>query len=167
MDTRTKLINAADKCLLEKGCHGTCVKAIAEFAGVNHGLVHHYFGSKEDLFIELLKKYFETIKPDSNLSLKKEEDVIGYLKKSIIPSSRIMLEFRSISTHMPKLRTELISLAIELRRSLMDILYIDEDQACLLTGAVLGVGFHSVLEPDINIEKQIKMIVSLLFNNKT
>lgn len=166
MDTKEKLINAADRCLLENGCHATCVKAIAECAGVNHGLVHHYFGSKEQLFIELLKKYFETIKPSPGLSLDSEEDIMDYLKENILPSSRMMLEFRSISFHMPELRREMISMAVELRMSLMNMLQIEEDKAFILMGSVLGFGFHSFLEPSIDIEKHIQQIVSLILNTR-
>lgn len=166
MDAKEKLINAADKCLIEKGSHAACIKMIAETAGVNHGLIHHYFGSKEGLFIELAARYFETIKPDPNIFLDTEEEVINYLKKSIIPSSKIMLEFRAMSFQMPDLRRQLISMAIELRGSLKNLLNIEEEQAFILMGAVLGMGFNSMLEPSVDIEKHIEIIVSLIFNNR-
>lgn len=162
MTAKEKLLDAAEKCLLEKGCHASCVKTIAEVAGVNHGLIHHYYGSKEGLFVELSKKYFETIKPSPLLSLKTEEDVMAYLKEHIIPSSKMMLHFRAMSSHMPGLRKELISMSIELRCSLKDMLGIEEEQALILMGSVLGLGFHSFLEPAIDIENHIQIIVNLI-----
>jgi AcrR family transcriptional regulator len=44
-----KLINAAADLLGEVGPRAMSVRAIADRAGVNHGLVHHYFSGKEGL----------------------------------------------------------------------------------------------------------------------
>lgn len=43
------LIDAAIDLVVEFGPNAVSVRAIAERAGVNHGLVHHYFGSKAAL----------------------------------------------------------------------------------------------------------------------
>jgi len=43
------LIDAATFLLAERGPNAVTVRMIAERAGVNHGLVHHYFGSKQGL----------------------------------------------------------------------------------------------------------------------
>ena len=69
MDVKDKIIIAAGRCLLEKGSHASSVKAIATMAGVNHGLIHHYFGSKEGLFIALLYKHYESIRPPQDRTL--------------------------------------------------------------------------------------------------
>lgn len=166
METKEKLICAAEKCLIDRGSHATCVKAIAECAGVNHGLIHHYFGSKEGLFIELAKRFFKTIKPDPDCSIESEQDVMNYLNENIIPSARMMLEFRSLSFHMPELESELILMAAELRSSLEDLLGIDKEPALILMSSVLGLGFHSLLEPSIDIDKHIETIVSLMIPNE-
>ena len=44
-----KLIGAAAELLAEVGPRAASVRGIATRAGVNHGLVHHYFGSKDAL----------------------------------------------------------------------------------------------------------------------
>jgi AcrR family transcriptional regulator len=43
------LIDAATGLFAERGPSAVTVRMIAERAGVNHGLVHHYFGSKQGL----------------------------------------------------------------------------------------------------------------------
>jgi AcrR family transcriptional regulator len=43
------LIDAATVLFAERGPSAVTVRMIAERAGVNHGLVHHYFGSKQGL----------------------------------------------------------------------------------------------------------------------
>lgn len=46
---RHRLVEAAADLIVEIGPHASTVRGVAERAGVNHGLVHHYFGSKESL----------------------------------------------------------------------------------------------------------------------
>ncbi len=47
--TRQRLVEAAADLIVEVGPRASTVRGVAERAGVNHGLVHHYFGSKESL----------------------------------------------------------------------------------------------------------------------
>lgn len=162
MGTKEKLLDAAERCLLEKGSHAASVKAIASMAGVNHGLVHHYFGSKEGLFIELLNKHFDTIKPSPSLSMEREEDLIRYLTDTVIKNARMMIEFRALSFHMPELSKALVTKSIEMRTRLEDILQIEKETAVLLLSSVSGLGFHASLDSAIGLEKYIKMIVGLL-----
>lgn len=49
VDTEDRLITATAELLGEVGPRSLSVRAIAERAGVNHGLVHHYFGGKDAL----------------------------------------------------------------------------------------------------------------------
>ena len=49
VDTEEKLIRATAELLGEVGPNSLSIRAIAERAGVNHGLVHHYFGGKDAL----------------------------------------------------------------------------------------------------------------------
>ena len=48
-DAEERLVTAAADLLGEIGPRSLSVRTIAERAGVNHGLVHHYFGGKEAL----------------------------------------------------------------------------------------------------------------------
>lgn len=49
VDSERALIDAAIQLFSEHGMRGVSVRAIAKLANVNHGLVHHYFGSKSGL----------------------------------------------------------------------------------------------------------------------
>lgn len=44
-----RLVRAAGDLIVEVGPRAATVRSIAARAGVNHGLVHHYFGSKDEL----------------------------------------------------------------------------------------------------------------------
>lgn len=51
------LLNAAESLLVEVGHAGITTRKLAERAGVNHGLVHYYFGSMEDLLIRVVERF--------------------------------------------------------------------------------------------------------------
>jgi AcrR family transcriptional regulator len=53
-DTRAEILAAAQRAFGERGFSGTTIRAIATDAGVDPALVHHYFGSKDDLFMASL-----------------------------------------------------------------------------------------------------------------
>src|SRR3954462_6156130 len=54
-DTRATILDAARSAFAESGFAGTSVRAVAAAAGVDAALVHHYFGTKDDLFLAALE----------------------------------------------------------------------------------------------------------------
>lgn len=50
-DTRDAILAAARATFAERGFDGASIRAIATSAGVDPALVHHYFGTKEQLFL--------------------------------------------------------------------------------------------------------------------
>ena len=54
-DTRAEVLAAARTSFAEKGFRGTTIRAVAASAGVDPALVHHYFGTKDDLFLAALE----------------------------------------------------------------------------------------------------------------
>jgi AcrR family transcriptional regulator len=57
-DTATSaLLDAAERLLIETGYAGLTTRGVAAEAGVNHGLVHYYFGSMEELLLQVLERF--------------------------------------------------------------------------------------------------------------
>lgn len=54
-DTRAEVLAAARASFAEKGFRATTIRAVAASAGVDPALVHHYFGTKDDLFLAALE----------------------------------------------------------------------------------------------------------------
>lgn len=86
-DDRKKQFLEVAACLFAKyGLEGTTTKDIAKAAGVSPGLLYHYYSSKEDLLINVIKNFkridTETI-DESILNLPAEEGLI-----------RLMLRFK-------------------------------------------------------------------------
>ncbi|MBZ4402054.1 TetR/AcrR family transcriptional regulator [Myxococcus faecalis] len=56
-DARERLIAASSRVLAERGYDATTVKEVARVAGVNQGLVHYYFGSKDALLLAVTRAH--------------------------------------------------------------------------------------------------------------
>jgi AcrR family transcriptional regulator len=54
-DTRAEILVSARSLFASRGLGGTSIRAIAADAGVDPALVHHYFRSKDDLFVAALE----------------------------------------------------------------------------------------------------------------
>jgi AcrR family transcriptional regulator len=60
-DPRHALMDAAERLLVEVGHAGITTRKLAQEAGVNHGLVHYYFGSMENVLAETLDRFTERL----------------------------------------------------------------------------------------------------------
>jgi len=54
-------LDAAERLLVSTGYAGISVRRLAEEADANHGLVHYYFGSMEELFLRVLERFTERL----------------------------------------------------------------------------------------------------------
>jgi AcrR family transcriptional regulator len=57
--TEETFLDAAERLLVSVGHAGITTRALAEEAGANHGLVHYYFGSMENLLARVLERFTE------------------------------------------------------------------------------------------------------------
>ncbi|HTQ12462.1 MAG TPA: TetR/AcrR family transcriptional regulator [Rhizomicrobium sp.] len=62
-DTRTRLVLTAMRLFAEKGYESTSVADILKAAGANSGSLYHFFPTKQDLLLEVLRMYREGIGP--------------------------------------------------------------------------------------------------------
>ncbi len=86
VDTRAVILVAAKTEFADKGFDKTSVRGIARAAGVDPALVHHYFGSKDDLLLAALEAPFD---PRQVISAITEQGVDGI-------GERIALTFLSV-----------------------------------------------------------------------
>ena len=54
-------LDAAERLLVEVGYAGITTRRLAEEAGANHGLVHYYFGSMENLLVRVLERFTDRL----------------------------------------------------------------------------------------------------------
>jgi AcrR family transcriptional regulator len=61
LDTRTRILDAAEHLFAEHGFRGTSVRAITELAGANLAAVGYHFGSKAELLAAVARRVIEPI----------------------------------------------------------------------------------------------------------
>ncbi|SHF57337.1 transcriptional regulator, TetR family [Fodinibius roseus] len=71
--TRTKIMNAAESIILDKGFGGTTVSNVIEQAGVSKGAFFHHFSSKAELGEELVQRYADQDAEHLEQTLRKAE----------------------------------------------------------------------------------------------
>jgi AcrR family transcriptional regulator len=59
--TRRRILAAAGALFAERGFRGATMRAIAQRAGVNLASAHYHFGSKQDLYLEVVRAEFEKL----------------------------------------------------------------------------------------------------------
>ena len=53
-----RIINGAIQCFVKKGFHGAGIAEISRMAGVSQASLYQYFSSKNELILEIAKRYF-------------------------------------------------------------------------------------------------------------
>jgi AcrR family transcriptional regulator len=54
---REALLDAAERLLVRQGYGALSTRGVAAEAGMNHGLIHYYFGSMEELAVQVLERF--------------------------------------------------------------------------------------------------------------
>jgi AcrR family transcriptional regulator len=109
-----KLLDAAERLLVDVGHAGITTRRLAQVAGVNHGLVHYYFGSNENLLIQALARFTDRLilrqreLYESELPFdEKWRSAMRYLMEDDVGYQKIWLELQALSWNNPSLRERL------------------------------------------------------------
>lgn len=112
-DTEQALLDAAERLLIEVGADGITTRKVAEEAGANHGLVHYYFGSVEQLLVRVLERFTERLierqremyAADSPF-LEKWRTAMAYLDEDR-PYQKLWFELQALAWNRPELQERL------------------------------------------------------------
>jgi AcrR family transcriptional regulator len=109
-ETEDAFLDAAERLLIEIGYSGITTRRLAEEAGANHGLVHYYFGSMENLFVRVLERFTERLiarqremyaRPDIS-GLEKWRTAMAYLESDLAAGyPKIWLELQALGWNQP------------------------------------------------------------------
>ena len=73
IDSKDKILDVALQLFIRSGYRGTSLNEIAEEAGLTKGGVYHYFSSKDDLYYQAVKRFFDFNQPgwleDTNVGI--------------------------------------------------------------------------------------------------
>ena len=82
--TRAAILEAASTLFLDKGFGRVSVSDVARAAGVTKSLIHHHFGSKQDLWGQVKENYFAAFLDNQMQMLEGNEASSELLRKSMI-----------------------------------------------------------------------------------
>jgi AcrR family transcriptional regulator len=121
------LLDAAERLLVEVGYAGITTRRLAEEAGVNHGLVHYYFGSMEHLLVRVLERFTERLISRQREMyaqdlpfIEKWRQAMRYLLDEDIPYEKIWLELHALAWNRPELGERVDSVNAEWRSVLTE-----------------------------------------------
>jgi AcrR family transcriptional regulator len=121
------LLDAAERLLVDVGYARITTRRLAEEAGVNHGLVHYYFGSNENLLVRALERFTERlIERQRELYaadtpfIEKWRTAIRYLLSEDVTYEKAWLELQALAWNEPDLRERLARVNDEWRAVLTD-----------------------------------------------
>ena len=82
--SQSKILASAQALFIEKGFDGTSMSAIAKHSGVTQSMIHHYFGSKEELWQAVKKlSYDEYLAHQQTLLDLEEGNITTFTEHSI------------------------------------------------------------------------------------
>jgi AcrR family transcriptional regulator len=123
------LLDAAERLLVDVGYSGITTRRLADEAGVNHGLVHYYFGSNENLLVRALERFTERL-------IARQRELYGadmpfaekwrtamrYLVSEDVTYEKIWLELQALAWNHADLRARLALVNAEWRAVLAEAL---------------------------------------------
>ena len=137
----TRIIEAMRDSVAEVGIAGSTFERVAAKAGVSRGLLHYYFGTKERLLIEVIRRDTEVrvrSLVDALAGAKSVDDLIAILVLAFEEAfgerqghTYMMSELFVAGRHQPEVRRELGELFNRSRRELADVLRMKESEGVL------------------------------------
>jgi AcrR family transcriptional regulator len=125
-ETEQALLDAAERLLFDVGAPGITTRRVADEAGANHGLVHYYFGSVEQLLVRVLERFTERlIERQRELYaadrpfLEKWRTAMAYLDEDL-PYQKIWFELQALAWNRPELQERLAWVHAEWRAVLVE-----------------------------------------------
>lgn len=115
---KIQILEALNQCLQDKPFAKTSIKDIARTAGVNHGLLHYYFKSKEDILIRYIEYvidhykslfvgWLENQQPRNIGQRQLIEDFFGFMSSRITMDrklSKVFIEIWEIAAYNPDVK---------------------------------------------------------------
>ncbi|TMK57248.1 MAG: helix-turn-helix transcriptional regulator, partial [Actinobacteria bacterium] len=119
------LLDAAERLLVEVGYAGITTRRLAEEAGLNHGLVHYYFGSIENVLVRTLERFTERLIARQRAMyaaevpfIEKWRTAMRYLVAEDETYEKVWSELQALAWNQPDLRERVTRVNDEWRKVL-------------------------------------------------
>ncbi len=121
--TRLRLLEVAERLMVEEGYAAVTSRRIAQVAEVTSPLVHYYFRSMDDLFIELLTRIADENLARQERALASPRPLLALWNFTSHPAgARATAEFATLALHRTEISAEIARHAARFRAQQIDIL---------------------------------------------
>jgi AcrR family transcriptional regulator len=123
-----ELLDAAERLLVEVGYAGITTRGLAQEAGINHGLVHYYFGSMENVLVRVLERFTERLVARQRAMyaadlpfVEKWREAMRYLDEDFGSGyQKVWYELQALAWNRPDLRDRIAHVTAEWRAVLTE-----------------------------------------------
>jgi TetR/AcrR family transcriptional regulator len=109
-ETEQRFLDAAERLLVDVGYAGITTRRLAEEAGANAGLVHYYFGTMEEVFLQVLERFTDRLVARQRAMyaspapfIEKWREAMGYLDQDR-PYQKVWWELQAMAWNHPEFR---------------------------------------------------------------
>ena len=123
-------LDAAERLLVREGAAGISTRQLAREAGQNHGLVHYYFGSVDELLLQALERFTGRVLDRQRAMYatdapfaEKWRTAVGYIEDDLAAGyPKVWAELEALAWDRPELRDRLRGVSDRWRSLLRDAL---------------------------------------------
>lgn len=130
-ETNTEaFLDAAERLLIREGAAGISTRQLAAESGQNHGLVHYYFGSVDELLLQTLERFTERILTRQRELYgapapfaEKWRTAMGYIEEDLASGyPKVWAELEALAWNRPEMQVRLRAVDERWRTLLRDAL---------------------------------------------
>ena len=151
--TRIRLLDAAELLLLEEGYAAVTSRRVAARAGLKPQLVHYYFRTMDDLFLEVFRRRAEENVARAERAIAADGSLRVLWNLNADPrGARFNIEFVALANHRKAIRTEIARYAerfraaqLEAVTTALDALGVTDDELPPIVALLMMTGLTQVM----------------------
>lgn len=122
-ESRTKLLDAAEALLLDEGYASVTSRRVAAKAGLKPQLVHYYFRTMDDLYLEVFRRRADENLAHFERSIATDGSLHNLWQRNIDRrGAAFTIEFAALGNHRKEIRVEIAKYAERFRAAQIDAL---------------------------------------------
>ncbi len=115
-DVRTKFLDAAEDLIRDEGYAAASARSIAERVGMKHQAIFYYFGSQDELLLEVFRRSARLHRERLDTALRGSNPIRGMWEIARdTAATGLAIEFMALANHNEAIRAEIAANATEIR----------------------------------------------------
>ena len=171
-ETRLRLLDITERVMIEDGYAAVSSRRVAKEAGVTPALIHYYFPTLDDLFLEVLRRRAKQQLERQERHLTSPQPLRAlWAVSSDQAGTALLMEFMALSNHRKSIRSELAEFAEQFRRNQLESLTgqldeygFDPDEVPpeVLLVAIAGISRAIVMEQSLGMKTGLAETVAFV-----